>query len=167
MSTRVGWLAKALLIAVFSGLLLAPSASPVGAEPRQNSADYDDLVALFHEFRASQDATNSDGVPDYTAAGIADRYQGLQQFHERLAAFQIDEWPVWQQVDYHLVRAEMNALEFHHRVHKPWARDHVHASSLRAAASFYGRRKGAVPSEVEGDPWDLPAGERKPHRSGR
>src|SRR3712207_3560715 len=32
-------------------------------------------------------------------------------------------WPVAQQVDYHLVRAEMNGLDFNHRVLRPWARD--------------------------------------------
>ena len=152
MSTRVGWLAKALLLTVFSGLLLAPSASPVGAEPRQSSADYDDLVALFHEFRASQDATNSDGVPDYTAAGIEDRYQGLQQLHERLATFEIDEWPVWQQVDYHLVRAEMNALEFHHRVHKPWARD----------PGFYSIRGGDAGASIDAETFTRPLFELRP-----
>ena len=32
-------------------------------------------------------------------------------------------WPVAQQVDYRLVRAEMNGLDFDHRVLRPWARD--------------------------------------------
>lgn len=32
-------------------------------------------------------------------------------------------WPVARQVDYHLVRAEMNGLDFNHRVLRPWARD--------------------------------------------
>ena len=32
-----------------------------------------------------------------------------------------DGWPIPQQVDYHIVRAEMNGLDFDHRVLKPWA----------------------------------------------
>jgi len=89
------------------------------------SSNYDDLVALFHEFRGFQESSNTtdNGVPDYTAAAVAEQYRGLKQFQERLAAMEMGDWPVWQKVDYHLVRAEMNALEFHHQVLKPWARD--------------------------------------------
>jgi len=87
------------------------------------SGDYDDLVDLFEEFRAFQDAALETGLADYTPAAVAERFRDLKPFGERLAAFEVDAWPVWQQVDYHLVRAEMNAMEFHHRVLKPWARD--------------------------------------------
>ncbi len=48
---------------------------------------------------------------------------GLKQLQGRLAAMDISAWPVSQQVDYHLVRAEMNGLEFYHRVLRPWSRD--------------------------------------------
>lgn len=88
-----------------------------------NAHTYDDLVTIFEEFRESQVAKVVDGVPDYTAAGMQAQYEGLQEFKNRLAAIDSSDWPVSQQVDYHLVRAEMNALEFFHKVHKPWARD--------------------------------------------
>ena len=87
------------------------------------ASNYADLVDLFNEFRDFQDATPPDGVRRYTAASVDEQYRGLTQFQERLAAMEVEDWPVWQQVDYHLVRAEMNAMEFHHRVLKPWARD--------------------------------------------
>ncbi len=88
------------------------------------SSNYGDLAGLFDEFRGFQESTNNNnGVPDYSAAAIREQYRGLKQFQERLAAMETGDWPVWQRVDYHLVRAEMNALEFHHRVLKPWARD--------------------------------------------
>ena len=32
-------------------------------------------------------------------------------------------WPIEQQVDWHLVRAEMNGFDFNCRVLRPWARD--------------------------------------------
>jgi len=95
-----------------------------GSSEASQSNAYDDLVGLFHEFREFQQSTNDDsGVPDYTPAAVAEQYRGLKQFQERLAAMETGDWPVWQKVDYHLVRAEMNAVEFHHRVLKPWARD--------------------------------------------
>jgi len=87
------------------------------------SDSYDDLVALFREFRAFQEPQINDGVPDYTPAAMEEKRNGLKGFQNRLAAMNIDDWPVWQKVDYHLVRAEMNAVYFFHRVFKPWARD--------------------------------------------
>ena len=87
------------------------------------SSSYDDLVALFSKFREYQEPPISEGIPDYSAAAIEEKYRGLKEFQKRLAAFNIDDWPVWQMVDYHLVRAEMNAVYFHHRVLKPWARN--------------------------------------------
>ncbi len=87
------------------------------------SSNYDDLVALFNEFREYQEPPISDGIPDYSAAAMEEKHRSLKEFQERLVALNIDDWPVWQKVDYHLVRAEMNAVHFHHRVLKPWARD--------------------------------------------
>src|SRR3989442_6862415 len=42
---------------------------------------------------------------------------------ERLASLDPRAWPVWQQVDYQIVRAEMNGLDFDHRVLRPWERN--------------------------------------------
>ena len=84
---------------------------------------YDDLVNLFFEFREFQKATITEGVPDYTEASMEAQFRGLQEFQNNLAGIDTADWPVWQQADYHLVRAEMNALEFHHKEHRPWARD--------------------------------------------
>ncbi len=87
------------------------------------SSSYDKLVALFNEFREYQEPPISEGIPDYSPAVMEEKHRGLKEFQKRLAALNIDDWPVWQKVDYHLVRAEMNAVHFHHRVLKPWARD--------------------------------------------
>jgi hypothetical protein len=87
------------------------------------SSNYVDLVALFNEFREYQEPPISGGIPDYSPAAMEEKYRGLKEFQKRLAAFKIDDWPVWQQVDYHLVSAEMNAVYFHHRVLKPWERN--------------------------------------------
>ncbi len=51
------------------------------------------------------------------------QYSGLQQLQKRLAAFDIRNWSVAHQVDYHVVLAEMNGVEFDHRVLRQWARD--------------------------------------------
>jgi hypothetical protein len=49
----------------------------------------------------------------------------LKEFQSRLAAINIEDWPISQQVDYHLVRGEMNGMDFYQRVYKPWSRDPV------------------------------------------
>ncbi len=71
---------------------------------------YETLVSLFNEFREFQEAEITNGVPDYTPAAMEKQYRGLNQFQDRFAAIKIDDLPVSQKVDYHLVRAEMNAL---------------------------------------------------------
>ncbi len=111
---------------IFSVLLLfSCSPSEDKAANVASSGDYEDLVALFKEFREFQKPKVTNGVPDYTTAAMEEQRRGLKKFQSRLAAMDIHGWPVSQQVDYHLVRAEMNGLEFYHRVLRPWSRDPV------------------------------------------
>ena len=80
---------------------------------------YSDLVTLFGEWRAFQKPALVDGVPDYTPAAMARQHAGLKAWQKRLAALDPRAWPVPQQVDWHIVRAEMNGLDFDHRVLQP------------------------------------------------
>lgn len=48
---------------------------------------------------------------------------GIVEYRRRLNAIEIDAWPVPNQVDWHLLRAEINGLDFHVRVLQPWTRD--------------------------------------------
>jgi hypothetical protein len=45
----------------------------------------------------------------------------LETYKKRLAAIDPSGWPIPQQVDYQIVRAEVNGLDFDHRVLRPWA----------------------------------------------
>ncbi len=87
------------------------------------SSDYDNLVSLFKEFRELDKPKVTNGVPDYTPAAMKEQRRGLKKFQKRLAAMDISGWPVSQKVEYYLVRAEMNGLDFYQRVLKPWERD--------------------------------------------
>jgi hypothetical protein len=78
----------AVVFALVATLTLV-SAAP-GAMP-QARGGYDDLVALFKEWREFQRPKLVNGVP------------------------------VPRQVDWHIVRAEMHGLDFDHRVIRPWA----------------------------------------------
>jgi hypothetical protein len=84
---------------------------------------YDDLVYLFKEFREFRKPRVTDSVPDYTPAAMKVQRLGLEKFKKRLAAIDISGWPIPQIADYMIVRAEMNGLEFDHRVLRPWSRD--------------------------------------------
>jgi Bacterial protein of unknown function (DUF885) len=85
------------------------------------STRYEDLVSLFRDWRAFQRPKLVDGVPDYTAAAMAAQHRELASWRARLSAIDPGGWPNPQQVDWYVVRAEMNGLDFDHRVLKPWA----------------------------------------------
>jgi hypothetical protein len=82
-----------------------------------------DLVSLFAEWRAFQRPKVVNGVPDYTPAAMAEQARGLKAYQQRLNAIDPRPWPVAQQADFQIVRAEMNGLDFDHRVLRPWARN--------------------------------------------
>ncbi|MCP3961603.1 MAG: DUF885 domain-containing protein [bacterium] len=88
------------------------------------------MLALFEEWRAFERPADRAGAPDYTAAAMAAQHRGLKTLQERLAAIDPSGWPIEQQVDHHLVRAEMNGLDFNIRVLKPWARDPAFYASV-------------------------------------
>ena len=96
-------------------------ATPVALAPGGPSTSYEELVSLFTDWRAFQRPKLIKGVPDYSAAAMASQHQALANYRARLAAIDPSGWPISQQADYHVVRAEMNGLDFDHRVLKPWA----------------------------------------------
>jgi hypothetical protein len=112
-------------------LVMTMIAGTAGAA--QNSSargSYDDLVALFADWRGFERPPMRDGAPDYTAKTFARRHQELKKYQARLAAIDASGWPIEQQVDYQLVGAEMNGLDFDIRVLKPWERDPAFYASV-------------------------------------
>src|SRR4029079_19210669 len=77
-----------------------------GASQRQDPPDgrYEDLLALFQEWRRFQKPRLEGGVPDYTPAAMAEQKRRLPDFQRRLQAIAHARWPVAQQVDWHLAR---------------------------------------------------------------
>ncbi len=96
----------------------------------QGPGAYPKLIALFREWRAFERPRTLDGAPDYTEAALEEKRRGLEEFQKRLGAIEPEGWPVALQVDYHLVRAEMNGLDFNLRVLRPWARDPAFYASV-------------------------------------
>tara|TARA_B100000575_G_scaffold291319_1_gene296908 strand:+ start:356 stop:1987 length:1632 start_codon:yes stop_codon:yes gene_type:complete len=89
----------------------------------KDNTNYQDLVKLYKEFQEFQIIPLDNGMPDYSPNAVANRWGELKVFQEKLAAFNFSSWSISEKIDYHLVRAEMNGLEFQHRVVRPWSRD--------------------------------------------
>ena len=126
--------------ALYQVLVNDPGSNPAENETAREvlSTDYADLDSLFREFRSFQQGDSGniqsysqsgwilsgvDETPDFSATAMADKYGELRAFQERLESIDPSTWPIAQQADYHLVRAEMNGYEFQHRVLSPWSRD--------------------------------------------
>ena len=102
---------------------LALTAALLLAAPAHAAGTYDDLVGLFREWQALEKPALRDGAPDYTQAALERRAAGLENLQARLAALDAATWTREQRIDYELVRAQMNGLDFDLRVLRPWARD--------------------------------------------
>jgi len=103
---------------IFALLLLTTS---ITAMTQQKKSSFADLTKLFAEWRAFQQPRLIGGVPDYSVRAMSAQQRELSAFQRRLAAIDTNGWPVSQQVDWRIVRAEMNGLDFDHRVLQPWA----------------------------------------------
>ena len=116
--------------------LLAASAA-VPADSR-----YEDLVSFFKDWRSFQKPKIADGVPDYSAGAMTAQQRELQSYRKRLSAIAPSGWPIPQQVDYYVVRAELNGLDFDHRVLKPWANNPAFYVTVFAEESDQPAREG-------------------------
>src|SRR5436305_5695656 len=120
-TTSGPWAPRSGCTSTSVALASCAGASPSPVSPKSTS--YDDLVALFADWRTFQKPRVIDGVPDYRQAAMAAQHDALAEYRKKLAAIDPAAWPVARQVDYHLLRAEMNGLDFDHRVLQPWARN--------------------------------------------
>ncbi|MFT5304303.1 MAG: hypothetical protein ACI814_005130 [Mariniblastus sp.] len=116
-----------------AGLLLVLAGSC--SEPAHAMGDYNELLTLHKTWRSFERPPARDGAPDYTAATFTARYEDYLKLRARLDSLDPTDWPVAQQVDWHIVRAEMNGFDFNHRVLKPWARDPAFYQSIWMARS--------------------------------
>ena len=99
------------------------------------ASDYQELVSLFVDWRAIEQPVLFEGAPDYRPAAVSQRYEGMLTLRKRLLAMDTDSWSTEQKIDWHVVRAEMNGLDFYARVLKPWVRDPAFYASIREAQS--------------------------------
>src|SRR5437762_5388596 len=84
-------------------MALACQGRAASAPDARRSASYDDLIALFRDWRTFQKPQVADGVPDYTVSAMSAQRTALSDYQKRLAAIDSSSWPVPQRVDYELV----------------------------------------------------------------
>jgi uncharacterized protein (DUF885 family) len=109
---------------------LGGSASPLLA---QASPEYDELVALFGDFRSARapavwsaafdDPDAPYGVVDYSEPAVAQRIARIDALERRLRSIDHDAWTVAEKADYLAVKAQIAGERFHLEVSRPWARD--------------------------------------------
>ncbi len=112
-----------LLPILLAVTLLGSSCTPAASQLDMPTSSYEDLVDYFEAWRDYRVPPRADGVPDFSADAIATQWADFPAWRATLDTFEIDDWPVSQQVDWHLVNAELNGLRFDHEVLKPWERD--------------------------------------------
>jgi hypothetical protein len=107
--------------------LLATAAPAVAAAaPAQvpvETPTHKQLVSLFTEWRTFVSPKIVEGRPDYSAPAMARQAAAIPDWRKRLAAIDRRGWTVSEINDAKLFETEINALDFFHRVLKPWARD--------------------------------------------
>jgi len=104
-------------------ILISCSTTKNENTPKNQSLKYDDLVLLFNDWRNFENPPLLDGAPDYTRERFEEDQSEFLELRERLHSFDIDNWPIKEQIDWHVVRAEMNGYDFNYRVLRPWERD--------------------------------------------
>jgi len=119
--------------------VLVAFATPSVQAQRANTAP---IETLFKEWRAFQPPKLASGVYDYRVAAMAVQKSELATYQRRLKAIDTTGWPIPAQVDYHIVRAEMNGLEFDHRVLEPWKNNPAFYATVFADESDQPAREG-------------------------
>ena len=111
---KVLFITLALIMGITSMAILQDNPQP---------ADYETLVNLFRDWRDFEDPPRLNGAPDYTADRFKKDHRAFKDLQDRLTQIAIDDWSIHQQVDWHVVKAEMNGYDFNYRVLRPWVRD--------------------------------------------
>ena len=128
------------LVAGVTAMVLCVTALPGQAQSRS----YDQLLALFNEWRAFEEPPRVNGVPDYSPATNTRRLAELARLRQRLQAIDTRAWTIAERVDHHIVGAEMNGMEYHLRVLQPFARDPAYYTSVITAESDTPSKEGPV-----------------------
>ena len=94
------------------------------------STDYQTLINLFYDWREFENPPLLNGAPDYTKERFKKNEKNFKDLQNRLNQISIDNWSVPQQIDWHIVRAEMNGYDFNYKILQPWVRDPAYYQTI-------------------------------------
>jgi hypothetical protein len=114
---------KQSALALLLILIVISCSKPVETSNAPKAKSYAELETLFKEWREFQRPPFKDGTPDYSVAAMKKQQEELSKWQQRLNNFDTTGWAINQQIDWYIVKAEMNGLDFDHRVMRPWERD--------------------------------------------
>ncbi|MFM9908639.1 MAG: hypothetical protein ACKVOW_04800 [Chitinophagaceae bacterium] len=90
---------------------------------QSSTGSYPSLLQLCKELRLLERTSLPNGVPDYRQQTIIKTQQLLQRYKNRLSKLDTVGWSLDEKVDFLVLKAEMNALDYNCRILKPWERD--------------------------------------------
>ena len=94
------------------------------------STDYQTLINLFYDWREFENPPLLNGAPDYTKERFKKNEKNFEDLQNRLNQISIDNWSVPQQIDWYIVRAEMNGYDFNYKILQPWIRDPAYYQTI-------------------------------------
>lgn len=86
-------------------------------------SNHEEMEDFFIKWRAFLAPSEIDGIPDYSEKNMERQYAELSTWQKQLESIDTSGWPIGDQVDWYIIWAEMNGLQFDHEVKKPWSRD--------------------------------------------
>ena len=121
------------------------SAGPVQVAAASGDASREDLTDIFLAVRDLREPRLIDGIPDYSAAAIETQKARLAELRSRFDALEPAAWPVADQIDYLIVRSELDMLDYGLRVYRATSRSpNIYLSSI----SSFGMSSGATLSKL-------------------
>ena len=108
---------------IFLLLLFGCNVTPNEIQSEKNTYKYQDLVDLFKDWRKFESPPLLNGAPDYTQERFNYDQEKFSELRDKLNNFDISKWSTSNQIDWHIVRAEMNGYDFNFRILRPWQRD--------------------------------------------
>lgn len=87
------------------------------------NTEYQRVLDLFEQWRAFEAPVYTDGVPDYSPAGMQAKLERLPEFRALADAIDTDALTLPERVDLESIRCEMNGMEYYITTLRPYFRD--------------------------------------------
>ncbi|MBT8441189.1 MAG: DUF885 domain-containing protein, partial [Gammaproteobacteria bacterium] len=126
-------------------LWIGSSAAQADTDTGSEMASRPELVRLFNAARQLREPNIVNGIADYSAAAVAHQMRSLARLRAEFDRLDPLQWPVRDQVDYLLVRSELDTLHYGLRVYRATSRSpNFYLSSI----SSFGLSSGATLSRL-------------------